>query len=1105
MIYAYLIEDVRALSDLFKAGVAPKRSANGQFTLYRVRHPEYKARRALVLCGVPKSGLKEDELPESVGREIRVDAQGGELAMYTDDGKQPVEVFGFASSPHLEELIEPIPWREDQDPELPVLFWLRDEALMPEIVRRSLYLNNDRIQLARFAHDGESVTLLRVEAPSYYLLAWCMERPAGALELFYPMENANSLFVAWGMEHPLADLWRRAWSDHPDQWLLFPRGEDRRVIQKPEWRSIYDIATFTIDLSGEEAWAQIEGQQASFHVPLKLTPRHEPAPVEVIVLGESERFRIEQYLALAEEDELDRLELSAQTDDAGDRWYFLRERHRSGGVLLASFGGTGYARYKGFDNLFMPVSYILEPQLRRDQYKKLFELDASRLVFVVPNASGETARRVEVKKSSFEPLAHFVDHIVHFQLAELESILRESMFELSVYKRLPSRGDLGHGERRGERGERGPREGEGGEATPRGPRTTRRRPNRAAVEQPIEQAPALATVVEVVDATPTELEAAEARLERALVRQGPSLQGWQELGAVKQRLSKWHDAAVCAAEGLWTTTFPDDRSAPVPAAVDAFTQQLAQAIGKAPAQELQPMRVVGEIFQHTSGALDDAALTFVMQASDHLRSAEPHLGKKLRWLAWRAILLQTRDVRTQEDVREALLGELNAKGLDALDTPTFIRERILKDPELEFDDDPTETGQSSHVLHNVEAIEQAIDNLKTFKIREASRASLARIYAGMGLHARARDLLEQTMQSVEASLNMQQAGAAAAQPWYTRLTTFFRQQPNTGAQSKRPERWHAWVALNAWITYQRIDPGKAEEAQQAYQVLFGQLQRHEQEDLNKVRESLENRAGQSNIAEFLAADTRSFFSSKELPDEMSRVVRKLRDQRQKNDEKGVQEQVIEGIRLAREELGSSHTPSLETVARLILEMVEVLRKLKWEQEQRPVDQFEEFVLALPKEPASKESSRLYFAVLHCAAARAMMDLGREKEALKMLVDILKWVGQDYMQVLDFVDLIKKEVLLGIELAPRNQRTEVLRWLMNTLIEQERLEIGEDSNAHGHGFEIPFQAHELIQMIDSTLEAAVSNEKLVLRRLRDYEEREEGRLRFWVQRDQPASA
>ena len=41
------------------------------------------------------------------------------------------------------------------------------------------------------------------------------------------------------------------------------------------------------------------------------------------------------------------------------------------------------------------------------------------------------------------------------------------------------------------------------------------------------------------------------------------------------------------------------------------------------------------------------------------------------------------------------------------------------------------------------------------------------------------------------------------------------------------------------------------------------------------------------------------------------------------------------------------------------------------------------------------------------------------------------------------------------------------------------------------------------MIDHTLEAAISNEKLVLRRLRNFEEREEARIRHAIQRDQPA--
>ena len=493
----------------------------------------------------------------------------------------------------------------------------------------------------------------------------------------------------------------------------------------------------------------------------------------------------------------------------------------------------------------------------------------------------------------------------------------------------------------------------------------------------------------------------------------------------------------------------------------------------------------------------------VMEADGKLRSIDTRLGKKMRWLAWREVLERTQDVRAQEDVRETLLTELNQRGLQAQDTAVFLRERILKDPELEFDDEELgEEHDTSYVLQNVEAIENAIESLQTAKIRYASRASLARVLAGMGIHARARDLMNSALEGMEESLG--QKGQGGERGWPTRLMDFFKQRQSAGDQSK-PERWHVWVALNAWLVFQRVEPSRAEDARQAYEFLFNQLAQYEKDELKKTAESLEKRIGQTNIAEFLAEDTRSFFSSRGLPGDMAAVVTGL--QNAHKERKGVQvsELVERGITLALRELNESAHPSLETVSRFILEMVEGLRRLKWDKEQRPVEQFEEFVKTLPMMPASPQASRLYFAVLHCAAARALMDLGREKEAMARLVDIMRWVGEDFMQVLDFVDLVNKEVLLTIELAPRNQRTEALKCLMNTLREQEKLEMGSDSTHPGAGFEMPFQAYELIQMIDHTLEAAISNEKLVLRRLRDFEEREEARIRYWVQRDQPAEA
>jgi len=584
------------------------------------------------------------------------------------------------------------------------------------------------------------------------------------------------------------------------------------------------------------------------------------------------------------------------------------------------------------------------------------------------------------------------------------------------------------------------------------------------------------------------------------VRQGPLAELWRDLLAVKQQRSKWLEASICAIEGIWSLTFPDD-AAPGEIDMDALNAMrrgFARSV-KGTKSEMPELSSVAELF--TKAIDEDQDVSQIMAAAGEMRNVEGKLNKKLRWLAWREVLLRTQDVRSQEEVRESLLTQLNQRGLDSTDTPTFLRERILKDPDLEFEDDQLDgTGDSSYVLQNVEVIEQAIENLRTTKIREASRASLARIMAGMGLHARARDLIQRSMEAMDENLN---SAEPQANPNLLRRMQAMVRRGNNNEKGK-PERWHLWVALNAWLVYQRVEPSRAEEAKAVYDELFGKLAAYERDELEKTAKSLEERIGQTNVAEFLAEDSRSFFSSRELPDEMSKVVTGLNQNHRRGEEKKINDLVAKGISLAMRELDETTSPSLETVARLILEMVEVLRKLKWDKETRPVDQFEDFVKRMPKEPRSPESSRLYFAVLHCAAARAMMDLGREKEAMSMLVDILRWVGQEYMQVLDFVDLVKKEVLLAIELAPRNQRTEALKWLMNSLIQQEGLEIGDDPEHPGVGFEMPFQAFELIQMIDHTLEAAISNEKLVLRRLRDYEEREEARIRYWVQRDQPAA-
>ena len=47
-----------------------------------------------------------------------------------------------------------------------------------------------------------------------------------------------------------------------------------------------------------ESWHQINQDVARFEIALKLAPRHEPSPLEIVVLREDERDRIEDFLSL---------------------------------------------------------------------------------------------------------------------------------------------------------------------------------------------------------------------------------------------------------------------------------------------------------------------------------------------------------------------------------------------------------------------------------------------------------------------------------------------------------------------------------------------------------------------------------------------------------------------------------------------------------------------------------------------------------------------------------------------------------------------------------------------------------------------------------------
>jgi hypothetical protein len=105
------------------------------------------------------------------------------------------------------------------------------------------------------------------------------------------------------------------------------------------------------------------------------------------------------------------------------------------------------------------------------------------------------------------------------------------------------------------------------------------------------------------------------------------------------------------------------------------------------------------------------------------------------------------------------------------------------------------------------------------------------------------------------------------------------------------------------------------------------------------------------------------------------------------------------------------------------------------------------------------------------------------------------------QLIDFVDVVRKEVLVLIELCSPMERQELLSRLMETILVQEALLVDDK----GSLLDSPGYAREFLEMLDLVLEAAVGHDTLMQQRLQDYIDFTEYDMRRRLRIDLPANS
>ncbi len=583
-------------------------------------------------------------------------------------------------APSLLEALRPL--RIAGEPQVDeALFLMRADSKEPRLLlERLLLLGRGDAQVCEFELvDGSSRFAVKVSSPPVYLLMRARDgdgeddreldpRAASAPEIrVFARETKSPLWVAWSYAHPLAagavaELKRTdqvALCDERGVWLRGPA----------QWRtrSIYDALLPEID-AGVETLTPT-ASELRFAIRIRLAPGPLVDP-ELWLLDVDEFLGLEPLIEAATGDELSRLTVARLFDGSGVR-YLLRERVRPGVLPLAArvsetLGVGGFSRVAGADNLYLPSDRRLLPMLRRDDLRRLLDLDSAQLVLVTEDSDG--LQIIRVPEVDEVPLSRWIDYVATDRRLALDQLLERSVFEWpEVSVEWP----------------------EVQRRAPQPPPPRERRPQKRRAPVPIAADTLEVEEVAIDEGARLRLLRAEAReLERVLAVGGiDDPEPWQRLGNLKIELDEADEGVVCLEVALFHGGPPYDL---------ALVRTLCRAhlilIRRQQGPELILELLLAD--RRTPAELSALAVLVierlcagappsdeVMQLAVPLFS-DPRLpvSRRLAWSLLAAWHHHAGDRLGLTRAKEALLGGINERGLSELhDLPRFVRYALTLD------------------------------------------------------------------------------------------------------------------------------------------------------------------------------------------------------------------------------------------------------------------------------------------------------------------------------------------------------------------------------------------------------------------------------------------
>ncbi len=559
---------------------------------------------------------------------------------------------------------------------------------------------------------GQRKLLVRVTAPPVWLLLWCQDEPARGVTAYVRHDDeGTALFTEFGHRHPLADRLGAALQQRSEIGLLDGNGRLRRTRAPWPEQSLHDALSPVLPASPQLLEPQPVTRRFTVVLRLAASGADDGFEPELFLLDDDDDLlRLETFVEGASADELGRLLLSRVGGVDGRSRTVLREAVRVGaprlGARLSSLlQQPGFVRVVGFDGLYLPPGRRLVPQLRRDDLRKLLDLEDAAAVIVDEDTDG--LRLVRIPRLDDEPMSRLVTFLATSRRQELDRLLEDAVLSfpgLSLERpRLPTP-----------------------PPKPQAPVTAKAVVVAPRKPPPPTTAPAAAAVT-AKDESVESLRARERELEELVTADAGAdadahaganagaddrdvVDAWTELAAVKLALKDKDDAAITAGTALFLAppVVSSTRSGPEPPlpgrlgpepplpgrlgpgtavatlirASDNAADIVALCTTERPTHA-QAQRLCGLVLQALArsgetptgaGDVDDGVL---QQAEKVLSATDVPLPRRLQWAVLRAIHGRASDPIGLTRAKEAVVGALNVRGLtEALDLPRFVRTRL---------------------------------------------------------------------------------------------------------------------------------------------------------------------------------------------------------------------------------------------------------------------------------------------------------------------------------------------------------------------------------------------------------------------------------------------